>query len=341
MSRIFACLIVAGALVVSFGVPSGPAKAGDIISDKMVCAITFWPPQSINALADELGYFEQEGVEVEYIFDDDLTVQMAAMDTGQLNCNFRTVGEYQSSPRDVDTKGVIVGVADVSMGGDSIIATADIQSVCDLKGKSFAYEPTLPAPLLLQAALKRECGMTFDDMNTTNIATADALGVFSDSSIDAVAVYEPVGEQILSSGIREGAHRLLSSADYPGLIVDVWFLDQRVIEANREMALGYLRAIYRAIDYYKANPEASAALMAPFFNLTPQEILDTLALGPFVDYDEAMVYMGNTGERGSLHDNFDELMQLNIESGLASNELIAMDKIDNSLMNGLFDGHER
>jgi NitT/TauT family transport system substrate-binding protein len=341
MSRILACLIVAGALVVSFGVPSGPAKAGDVITDKLICAITFWPPQSINKLAEDLGYFEAEGVEVEYVFDDDLTVQMAAMDTGQINCNSRTVGEYQSRPRNNDTMGVIVGVEDISMGGDAIIATAEIQSVCDLKGKSLAYEPTIPAPLLLQAALKSECGLTFDDMTTTNIATADALGVFSDDSIDAVAVYEPVASQIVNSGIREGAHVLLDSADYPGLIVDVWFIDQRVIEANPEMVRGYLRAIYRAIDYYEANPDDAAVIMAPFFNLTPEEITETLAGGPFVNYDDAMVYMGKAGSRGTLHDNFDEVMALNVVSGIADTMLSSDTKIDNSLMDGLFDGHER
>ncbi|MCZ6721921.1 MAG: ABC transporter substrate-binding protein [Proteobacteria bacterium] len=341
MSRIAAILTLAIlALAASIG-GTTPAAAADVITDKLICAITFWPPQSINRLADELGYFEQEGVEVEYIFDDDLTVQFAAMDTGQINCNSRTVGEYQSRPRDDDTMGVIIGVEDISMGGDAIIASAEIQSVCDLRGKLFAYEPTVPAPLLLQKALKEECGMTFDDLETTNISTADALGVFADPKVDAVAVYEPVATQILNAGIREGAHRLLDSADYPGLIVDVWFVDQRVIEANPEMVRGYLRAVYRAIDYFMANPEKAAEFMAPFFNLTPEEILETLEGGPFVSYDEAVVFMGTHGERGTLHDNFDTVMQLNVESGVADALLSSDTKIDNSIITDLFVGHER
>jgi NitT/TauT family transport system substrate-binding protein len=341
MSRLFACLLVAGALVVSFGIPSAPAKADDFISDKLICTISVWPPQAINRLADELGYFDEEGIEVDYIFDSDLMTQMVAMDNGQINCNSRTVGEYQSRPRNHDTQGVIIGVEDISLGGDSIIASADIQNVCDLKGKKFAYEPTLPAPVLLQHALKVECGLTFDDLDTTIIATADAIGVFSHPSMDAVGVYEPIGEQILNSGIREGAHRLLDSADYPGLIVDVWFMDQRVIDANPELVRGYLRSMYRAIDYFEANTDHAAELMAPFFNLTPQEILDTMKLGPFVSYEDALVFMGKPGQQGTLHPLFDDLMALNLESGLADITLSADEKINNSIINGLFDGHER
>ena len=76
------------------------------------------------------------------------------MDAGHINCNSRTIGEYQSRPRTADTMGIIVAAEDLSLGGDGVVVDGSIKSVCDLKGKTVAFEPTIPGILLLQKRLK-------------------------------------------------------------------------------------------------------------------------------------------------------------------------------------------
>lgn len=340
MLRIFAFL---AALVVALGLFGGAPKPAQAVElNKLICAITFWPFQGINKLADELGYFKEEGVEVEYVFDDDLQVQLAAMDSGQINCNSRTIGEYQSRPRNPDTMGKIVAAEDLSLGGDGVVVDGSIKSVCDLKGKTVAFEPTIPGILLLQKRMKDECnGMTLADVKTVHIATADGVAVFADPSIAAVASYEPVMSQIVAQSSRPGAYKLVDSSNLPGLIFDVWFMHDELIEKNPELIRSYLRAIYRAIDYYKANPEESTKIMAPFFKLQPEEMAEALAGGEYTTYEDAVKYFGTPDNRGEVYQIFDEVMQLNVESGTADKLLDAKQQVNNALLVGLFDGHKR
>lgn len=332
MKRMLAIGAAFGAFLTTLG-QATPAAA--IETEKLVCAFTFWPGQGIYILAQELGYLEEEGVVMEFIREDDIQVQTAAMESGDINCNARTIGEYQSSPRTHDTEGVVVALMDFSRGGDGVIASGDIKSPCDLKGKTYAMEPTLPANLLLQLKLKEDCGLTLSDLNILNIATADGMAVFADPSIDAIESYEPLLSQILASNSRPGAYMLVDSNDYPELIVDVIFLHRELLEQNPELVRGFLRAIYRAADYYFENPDKSHELMAPSFNLTPEEMAAAFEGLKFATYDEAVDLFGTNENPGRFKEIFDTVMQLNIEQGVATDTLVYENQVDASFLTGL------
>lgn len=332
MKRMLAIGAAFGAFLTTLG-QATPAAA--IETEKLVCAFTFWPGQGIYILAQELGYLEEEGVVMEFIREDDIQVQTAAMESGDINCNARTIGEYQSSPRTHDTEGVVVALMDFSRGGDGVIASGDIKSPCDLKGKTYAMEPTLPANLLLQLKLKEDCGLTLSDLNILNIATADGMAVFADPSIDAIESYEPLLSQILASNSRPGAYMLVDSNDYPELIVDVIFLHSELLEQNPELVRGFLRAIYRAADYYFENPDKSHELMAPSFNLTPEEMAAAFEGLKFATYDEAVDLFGTNENPGRFKEIFDTVMQLNIEQGVATDTLVYENQVDASFLTGL------
>ena len=67
--------------------------------------------------------------------------------------------------RRADTQGIIIGTIDLSTGGDGWAADQSIKTVCDLKGKTIAVEPNLPARLIMQMALKKQCGLSIKDTN--------------------------------------------------------------------------------------------------------------------------------------------------------------------------------
>ena len=319
----------------------GSSTASAIETTKLTCAFTFWPGQGVYFLAEELGYFKDEGIEVELIHEDDIQVQTAAMEAGHLNCNSRTIGEYQSRPRTKETKGVVIAAMDISLGGDGVIVSGDIKDVCDLKGKTFAMEPTLPANLLLQIELKEKCGLTLADLDILHIATADGLAVFEDTKVAAVESYEPLLSQILASTSRSGAYKLVDSSDHPTLIVDVWFLHQELFEKNPELVRSMLRANYRAVDYYFANPGKAHEIMAPHYNLTTEEMAEAFEGLRFTTYEESLEMFGTPTSPGWFKETFDTVMQLNVEQGVADGLLDYDDQVDASLLVDLFKGHKR
>ena len=169
---------------------------------------------------------------VEEILDDDMPNAIAAMERGDIDCYLRTVGEYQGLGRRKDTQGIIIGTIDLSTGGDGWAADQSIKSVCDLKGKTIAVEPNLPARLIMQMALKKECNLSIKDTNLSDIAAADAIGVFADPNVAAVGTYEPVLSQVVADAQDRGAHIVASSKDYDDLILDIIMAHTDELKAN-------------------------------------------------------------------------------------------------------------
>jgi NitT/TauT family transport system substrate-binding protein len=319
-----------------FAALGAPAKAEDTIS----CAYPFWPGFAPVHLANELGYFAEEGLTVNEAFDDDRGNVLPALERGDLQCDMRTVGEHQGRPRTPETQGTIIGTIDISLGGDGVLVDGSIKSMADLKGKTFAAEPNTPARLIAQMELKKH-GLTFADLTVKDIASADAIAVFADESISGVAVYEPTLTQALKASNKPGAYIIKSSRDYPGLIADVIVARTDDLRANPEKFRKFLRGVYRAIDYFKTNRADAIAIMAPHFKLTPAEYEEVMANLEYTPYEQAVEFMGTGGQPGRLHGIFATVMDLNIENGAADVKLDANQQIDNSVITDLFKDHKR
>jgi NitT/TauT family transport system substrate-binding protein len=314
------------------GASSRDASAAVGDPDTVTCAYPVWVGFGPVHLANELGFFEEEGITVEEILDDDMPNALAAMERGDIDCYLRTVGEYQGLGRRKDTQGIIIGTIDLSTGGDGWAADQSIQSVCDLEGKSIAVEPNLPARLLMQEALKRECDLSIADTNLTDIAAADAVGVFASPDVAAVGTYEPVLSLVVSTHQDRGAHILVSSKDYEDLILDIIMAHTDELAAHPDKYVKFLRGIYRAIDYFYANQEESIPIIASFFSITPEEFEETLPNFRYTPYEEAANLIGTAEAPGRAYEVFRDTMALNLEFGSSDVELFPEDHITSEII---------
>jgi NitT/TauT family transport system substrate-binding protein len=292
-------------------------------------------------VAQDLGCYEEEGVALDFRFEDDRANVMAAMERGDIDADMRTVGEHQGRPRVPETPGTIIGTIDISVGGDGVLVDGSIASVADLKGKTVAIEPNIPARLLLQMELAK-VGLSINDLELREIATADTIAVFSDPSIAAVGTYEPFLSQAVQILPDRSPRVLVSSREEPDLIVDIITARDAALAENPAKFESLLRCIYRAVDYQRANPAEFADLAAPYYGLTAADVTEIIETSlAYTTYEEAVAFLGTEGGTGKLHGVFDQVMQLNIDYGAADTVLNAAEEIDSSLLTGLFDGHAR
>jgi NitT/TauT family transport system substrate-binding protein len=292
-------------------------------------------------VAQDLGCYAEEGVTLDFRFEDDRANVLAAMERGDIDADMRTVGEHQGRPRSPETPGTIIGTIDVSLGGDGVIVDGTIATVADLKGKTIAIEPNIPARLLLQMELSK-VGLSIGDVNLREIATADTIAVFADPSIAAVGTYEPFLSQAVSLLPDRNPRVLVSSREEPDIIVDIITARDAALAENPAKFASLLRCIYRAVDFQRSEPARFSELAAPYFGLTPAdvtEIIDTSLA--YTTYEEAVEFLGTAGGTGRLHAVFDQVMTLNIDYGAADTVLVAADEINNALLTGLFDGKTR
>lgn len=327
---------LAGALVVGIG-------AGTAVSaqDTLRVLAPTWVGFAPALVAGDLGYYEEEGLSVDFRFEGDRSNVLAAMERGDIDADMRTVGEHQGRPRTDETPGTIIGTIDVSLGGDGVLVDDTVASVADLKGRAVAIEPNIPARLLLQMALK-EAGLSLDDVELREIATADTIAVFADSDIAAVGTYEPFLSQAASALPDRNPRILVSSREAPDLIIDIITARDEELAANPEKFAKFLRGIYRAIDFHAADPEGFAELAAPHFGLTADEVTEIIDTSlAYTPYEQAVEYLGTSDAPGSLHAAFDQIMDLNLEFGAAEVRLDPAREIDPSVLDGLFDGQTR
>ena len=123
----------------------------------------------------------------------------------------------------------------------------------------------------MQHALS-ELGHDISEVNIQLIATDDSAAVFEDRDVAAVATWEPMMSTIVRTTSRDGAHLLLTSADYEGLITDVIIARTEDLQENPEKYRKFLRGIYRAIDLYQTDPDQFIALSAPEFGVPADEM---------------------------------------------------------------------
>lgn len=321
-------ILALGIATVTSLASTGAAAAEDKI--RILCPT--WSGYAPIFVASDLGYFKSKNLTVDIKFDDERADVMAAMARGDIEMDLRTVGEYQGRPRDQNTPGVIIGTIDESLGGDGVIADGTIKSVQDLKGKIVASELNIPGRLLLQLDLHKY-GMTLKDVKLKEIATADTVAVFADHSVAAVVSYEPYLSQALKVDAARQPTEIVSSAKYPGYIVDVIIVRADDLKADPAKYRNFLTGIYKAIDYYNKDPAGFIKLAAPHYGLSPADFKASIDGSlVYTGLAETQSQLGGASKPGTLYGVFDTLMGLNLENGAANHKLQADKSIDTSVI---------
>jgi NitT/TauT family transport system substrate-binding protein len=316
------------ATVACFGfMLAGPAHADNRI--RVLCPV--WSGFAPILVAQDLGYFKKQGLDVSVKFEDDDPTILAALDRGDIELHMFTIGEYQDRPKNLKG-GLIIGEIDESLGGDGTVADGSIHTAADLKGKTLVEVPSLPALILLMLDLKKS-GLTLKDIHLRSSEAADAVALFSDKSVAAVATSEPAMSQAIKQNPGRHGHVIASSREYPGYVADIISVRQADLKADPDKYVRFLTALYQATAFYEKNPEQFIKLAAPHYNLTPADfktsITNTLQ---YVDYKQSLAAMGAPGTKGPIYGFFNTIMGLNMEAGAATQNISADDSIDNSVI---------
>ena len=331
VSLVFSSMVLAG-LVGSVQ----PSTADNVVR----CAYPFWFGFAPAPVANEMGYFAEEGIEFEAVFDNDRANVLPGLESGDINCTMRTMGEHISRPLSADSNLVVIGLVDISVGADGVVGAPGIDSVEDLVGKTFAGEINHPGTVMTAHALK-QAGYSLDDVNLRLIATDDSPAVFEDPEVAAVASWEPMLSEIVANTSREGSKILLSSRDFNGLITDVVIVNRDDYEANKEKYAAFMRGIYRAVDLFNSDPGKFLELAAPGYDVTPEQMAVDLAGVYYTSYEDAVEYFGTDGSEPRLKQITEDLTAINLDLDLMDEAIPYELLVDASITKDLFEGKTR
>ncbi|WP_284945728.1 ABC transporter substrate-binding protein [Acidisoma cladoniae] len=336
MTRRFTSMLAGATSLIAAGLMTfgGPAHAADK-TIRVIC--NNWSGFAPVFVASDLGYFKALGLKVTVKVDDEQSDALAGIERGDIDVDMRTVDDYQRRPRTPATPGVMIGTIDESDGGDGVVADGSIKTVADLKGKVVAMETDIPAYLLLQLELSK-AGLSYSDLKIKQVAGSDALSVFADPSVAAIGTFQPFMDQAVKIDAKRGAHILVSSASYPGTIIDAIIVNQKALAADPAAYKNFLIGVYKAIAYYTTNPADFIKLSAPHFNLSPKDFQASIDGSlTYTTLTMAQKYFGTAATPGPIYGVFDTLMKLNLANGASDHTLAAKPSFDDAVLASITD----
>jgi len=225
---------------------------------------SLWPGWYPLVIAQEKGFFEKHGVEVEISFYPLYGQTLTELDSSKIENGGLVVGD--ALPLATEGEAKILLITDNSNGGDSILAASDITSPADLRGKRIGVGLGTFGEVLVREMLKRN-NISLGDVTLVNVALEElpaALGTI----VDAGHTYEPYTSEALQKGYKT----VFSSSETPGLIPDVFVFRSKVANERPEDVRAFIAAFFEAQEWWAAHPEEAATLIAQATGLAPEEI---------------------------------------------------------------------
>lgn len=218
----------------------------------------FYAPQY---LADSLGFFKDEGLDVEFILTPGADKVTAAVLSGDVDIGFcgseATIYVYKNGEKDY-----LVNFAGLTKrDGSFLVARDKIKNfkVSDLKGKHIiaGRKAGMPA-MTLEYAINKN-GLKTSDMNfDTSYDFSATTGAFIGGNGDFVALFEPTATSLVKQGyghIVASVGKLGGTVPYTAYNAKKSYIDKHLKELK-----GFKKAINKALDYIHNNSAHDVAL---------------------------------------------------------------------------------
>lgn len=238
-------------------------------------------------VADAKHFFSDENIQVEVKTLDGPGAREAAYQAGELDFLPNTPDAFAIFFSERPPKGKLVAGLDESKGADGVVAKSEIKTLRDLRGKKVGFQSGITSHFLLLYILKRN-GLSGRDITQVDLSAGDAGQAFIAGRLDAAVTWEPW----LSEARRTpNAKVMATSAETPGLIVDVLLASDRALKDNGLAVKSFMKAWYRGLDFIKNNPQEAEPIIAKALGVTTEEVEKMLTTTIFYSPDESRQYL--------------------------------------------------
>ena len=236
-------------------------------------SVFYAPPYAAIAL----GFFEDEGLEIELINGGGADNVMTAVLSGQVDIGFAGPEACIYVVNEGKTAHPRVFAQVTKRDGSFIISREKTDSFDyeQLKGSRLIGGRTGGVPLMTLKYVLNSHGLTDDDLNVdTSIEFNNMVAAFTGGIGDYVTAFEPTASLLE----KEGAGYVVASvgADSGEIPYTAYFAGNELFENEPETLVAFTRAIYRAQQWVASADDAQVAeVIAPFFDDSDPELLES------------------------------------------------------------------
>lgn len=208
-------------------------------------------------IADKLGYFKEEGINVQFVPFPSMTNMVAPLGVGQLDVagGALAAGIYNAVGRGIDVRVVADLESDPPGYGFSklmirtdLVKSGKFKSLKDIKGLTIAGNtPGSTSSSQLNELLKKT-GYSFADVKRVYMPFPEQVSALQNGAVDAAIMPEPNATQ----AVREGYAVAFVGNDtwYPNEQVAVLAYGSSMLKSRRELGVKFMRAFLKAARYY-------------------------------------------------------------------------------------------
>jgi NitT/TauT family transport system substrate-binding protein len=259
---------------------AAPAKPTTLAKSPLRIAYSDWPGWVAWDIGIQKGWFEEEGVEVDFKWFE-YVPSMEAFSAGKVDAVAMTNGDALVTGSS-GSPSVAILMNDYSNGNDMVVAKPGIADVAALKGKKVGVEVGFVSHLLLMNALE-SAKLTDKDIQIVNVPTDQTPQTLKSGSVDAIVAWQPNSGQALAE--LPGSKSIFSSADVAGVIYDLLCVSPKSLSERRDDWMKVTKVWMRIADFIndEKNSDEAAKIMSARVGLEPFEYKKLMAGTFFLD----------------------------------------------------------
>ena len=321
------CILLFLVLTIAF-LPGCGKKPQEQKLTSITIAFPEWVGYGLFYLADEKGFFKEEGIKLVFVDEQLDSARRDAFKAGMLDCEAGTL-DLLISKAVQDTPIVGVMVIDRSFGGDGIVAVENIRKLEDLIGKRVALARDDIGETFISALFHRK-GLSFNDVIIVPKQVEEVSQAFLNSEADACVTWEP---QLTKALKRPGSHILTSTKEYPAIIIDSLNVRRDLVENNPGLVKRLMRGWFKALDFYNEHPNEASEIIAKYYKITPEQYRKQVE-GLLWETFEKQEYPAKYKEWVEV---FDEIAELKLANGRISQKPDAAKFLNHTLLEKLYE----
>ncbi len=323
-------LFILVALVLSACGASNNAATSTKFSGTIHIASSTWTGYALIYLANAKGIWKQHGLDVNFKDVEDPNDRFIALAAGRLEGMASTVDAFARQQSN-GVAAVEVFPIDASVGGDGILAKNTIQTVADLKGKTVGVNQGSVSEWFLAQVLEKN-GLHLSDVKEQNMTSGAAGAAFVASKLDVAVTWEP---WLSKAKARTDGHILVSSKQYPDLIMDSFAFRKDFIQKYPDTVKDFMKAYYDAFTWMQANQTEALKVIGDAVQESPSDVSADLSTLTLFDLNTGKQVIGTSSSHGKIYDNVKAAADFWKAQGKVDTAVNPSDAVDPSFINSL------
>jgi NitT/TauT family transport system substrate-binding protein len=303
-----------------------PKTSGEV----MTVAKNYWPGNYWIDIADEKGWFEDAGLNVELVdTSGDFIGGIEDLVEGKIDVAQPVL--YDMIRFVIEGNDLVMVInTDVSNGADILVSRKDIEKIHELQGKVVGVQQGTFEEYLLSEFLKKD-GLTINDVTIIEVHAEDAKP-FVDGTIDAFMTWGPHA----SEAIKEGnGKNLVDSSAILGLLPEGTTFHKSFVDERLEDVQAYVNVWHRTTEFIRENPDEAFGIIAGIYDVPVEDVVGFAKEVKILDLRDNKVAFSYAAGFESLHGTARRINEFMIDSGITDENLDSTVFIDARFVRGV------